>query len=549
MQAVILAAGMGTRLKELTQDSTKCMVRVNGTSLIERMIRQIQKDGAVSKLTIVVGYRAEKLRQYIRSLEGVTLPIDFIDNPLYAVSNNIYSLSLAQDVLTKDDTLLFESDLILEDSILERLIHDPRPNLAVVDRHESWMDGTCVRLAPDDSIEAFIPGKLLRFEEAGSLYKTVNLYKFSREFSENVYVPFLNAYQKALGENEYYEQVLRVITAMDGSLLKGMRLSGEKWYEIDDIQDLDIASTLFETDPEKKVERLSSRGGGSWRFPGMLDFTCPSNPYFPPQKMKDEIRVNFDALITCAPSRPEVSSMVAAKLFGVHEENLVVSSSKEELLAGLSGLLGSTPDSLKGDLSGENVEGLLREASEKHLPLLIDESLLDFEKDHASLIRQDVLTHYPDLYILRDLSASCGIEGLPLAVLASGNEKVITRLKTGVLKGRLSAVAEFYLQIAEKYKKDYWKSLACFREEKARFENELSRIEGLTLLPGTPSTVRVHVPSSALRARLLSNHHLLVTMEEASEKGENGGVLCLSVRGKEDDDQLLHALKKELSEG
>jgi choline kinase len=200
MQAVILAAGMGKRLKELTQNNTKCMVKVNGVSLIDRMLHQIEKKN-LSRIVIVVGYEGEKLKDYIKTL-GITTPIEYIDNPIYDKTNNIYSLSLAGDYLVKEDTLLFESDLIFEDSVLDALLEDPRDTLALVDKYESWMDGTCVKLSSDDSIEAFVPGKKFKFDEIKEYYKTVNIYKFSRHFSETHYVPFLKAYQSALGQNE-----------------------------------------------------------------------------------------------------------------------------------------------------------------------------------------------------------------------------------------------------------------------------------------------------------------------------------------------------------
>ena len=213
MQAIILAAGMGKRLKELTRNHTKCMVKVNGVTLIDRMLHQLEKHH-LSRIVIVVGYRGQSLIDYINTLD-IQTPIVYINNPIYDKTNNIYSLALAKEWLCREDTLLFESDLIFEDSVLDVLLLDPRETLALVDKYESWMDGTCVKLGADDSIEAFVPGKRFKFNEIKEYYKTVNIYKFSRHFSETHYVPFLEAYQSALGQNEYYEQVLRVITMLD----------------------------------------------------------------------------------------------------------------------------------------------------------------------------------------------------------------------------------------------------------------------------------------------------------------------------------------------
>ena len=89
----------------------------------------------------------------------IKTPIKFIENEIYDKTNNIYSLALAKKYLCEEDTLLFESDLIIEDDILNVLVRDPRDTLAIVSKYEPWMDGTCVTLNEDDSINSFIPGK------------------------------------------------------------------------------------------------------------------------------------------------------------------------------------------------------------------------------------------------------------------------------------------------------------------------------------------------------------------------------------------------------
>ena len=199
MQALILAAGMGKRLKELTQNNTKCMVKVGGVTLIDRMLHQIEKQ-EVSRIVIVVGYEGRKLIDYIATLD-IKTPVVYVENPIYDQTNNIYSLALAKDWLCKEDTLLFESDLIFEDSVLDLLINDPRDTLALVDKFESWMDGTCVKLSKDDRITSFVSKKEFRFEDKDEYFKTVNISKFSRDFSEKYYIPFLEAYQNKVFTN------------------------------------------------------------------------------------------------------------------------------------------------------------------------------------------------------------------------------------------------------------------------------------------------------------------------------------------------------------
>ena len=329
MQVIILAAGMGKRLGELTQNNTKCMIRVNGVTLIERVLDQFSKL-KLNKVIMVIGYKGEELRSFIGdSYKG--LPIEYITNPIYDKTNNIYSLSLAKEQLQQDDTLLIESDLIFEDKVLDKILSDPFPNIALVAKYESWMDGTVVTLDEDDNIQAFVSKREFDFKRIDEYYKTVNIYKFSKEFSELYYVPFLEIYCKAMGTNEYYEQVLKVITFLDDPHIKAVRLGGEKWYEIDDVQDLDIAESIFSEGTEK-LHKFQKRYGGYWRFPSLLDFCSLVNPFFPSLKMKKEMRANFDILLSEYPSGLNVNSLLIAKYFGLAQQYVCPGNGAAELI-------------------------------------------------------------------------------------------------------------------------------------------------------------------------------------------------------------------------
>ena len=221
MQAIILAAGMGRRLGELTRDNTKCMVSVNGVRLIDRLLGQLATL-SLTRVIIVVGYKGDELRQYIGHRYDGRLNIEYAENPIYDKTNNIYSLSMVKQQMTEDDTLLIESDLIFSDQLFRMILDNPYPNLALVAKYETWMDGTMVRMDSDHNIVNFVPKKAFNYADVDQYYKTVNIYKFSRDFSCHKYVPFLEAYCSALGNNEYYEQVLRVITLLDNAELKAL---------------------------------------------------------------------------------------------------------------------------------------------------------------------------------------------------------------------------------------------------------------------------------------------------------------------------------------
>lgn len=601
MQAIILAAGMGKRLKDLTAGNTKCMVKVNGVTLIERMLSQLDSQ-QLSKIVIVVGYEGNKLINYISTLNVVTT-IEFIENPIYDKTNNIYSLALAKEKLLEDDTLLLESDLIFEDAVLDTLVKDPRETLALVDKYESWMDGTVVKIGEDDSIKEFVPGKKFRFEDIPYYYKTVNIYKFSRHFSKTHYVPFLEAYSMALGNNEYYEQVLRVITMLDEPEIKAKRLDGQLWYEIDDIQDLDIASSMFVPDEEEKLKLLQVRYGGYWRYPKLKDFCYLVNPYFPPQKLIDEIKANTEKILTQYPSGASVNSLLAAKNFGVHQEHIVVGNGAAELIKDVlslfSGNIGFirptfeeypnrcqpdkcivyTPDPVdftynSSDLitffdskdlqmlvliNPDNPSGnyinksellkLCNWTGQKDIRLLIDESFCDFaEEQDNTLIREEILREYPHLLVVKSISKSYGIPGARLGILASGDEEFIRTIKNGLTIWNINSFGEFYMQIAEKYKSSYKLALDKFKDERKYLWDALREIHDICVFPSQANFFMIElkgdITSAKLAIILLIKYDIFI--KDLSNKIHCDGrqFIRVSIRNHEDNEAFIQALRQ-----
>ena len=566
MQAIILAAGMGKRLGDLTRNNTKCMVKVNGVPLIDRALTQLSRLD-LSRVILVIGYEGDKLRAHVgESYKG--LKITYIENPVYDKTNNIYSLSLAKKELQEDDTLLIESDLIFEGQLLDKLVNNPYPNLALVDKYETWMDGTMVKLDDDNNIVNFVPKKAFRYDEVDSYYKTVNIYKFSRDFLKNSYVPFLEAYTKALGNNEYYEQVLRVITLLDKCDLKALPLEGEKWYEIDDIQDLDIAETIFASE-DNQLPLYQKRYGGYWRFPNLLDFCYLVNPFFPPQKLKDEIRANFDVLLSEYPSGMRINSLLIAKYFHIDRNYAVAGNGAAELikslmqyLQGRTGVILPTfeeypnrydadrlevfvpqnpdftytaddlmvyfadkdirslllinPDNPSGNfILLQDVLRLLAWAEDRGIRLVVDESFVDFSEGYEknTLLRNDILANHPQLVVMKSISKSYGVPGLRLGILASGDEALIEWMKKDVAIWNINSFAEFYMQIFGKYENDYRRACGKFIQERNRFFAALQAIPFLRVIPSQANYFLCEVKApytSAELTRCLLRKNILI---------------------------------------
>jgi len=595
MQAVILAAGMGSRLGRYTKNNTKCMLPINGRTLIERALDALN-DVGIFKCIIVAGYERDNLINFVGS-RYKDIEITWVINEIYNKTNNIYSLYLAKDYLLSDDTILLESDLIFEGRMIRELLENPEPTLAVLAPFESWMDGTVAQISEDNVITSLIPKKFFNYNEKESYYKTVNIYKFSRSFLQNCYVPFLEAYSKAMGNNEYYEEVLRVITTLEKNELKAMVLSDHKWYEIDDAQDMDIAGTIFSETAEGRLKRISSRYGGYWRFPKMLDFCYLVNPYFPTEKMLNEMKAYFFELLTEYPSGLNVQNLLSAKIYNLDAENVLTGNGAAELIRAVSRLIkGKTgiiyptfneyPESLSGAslvsfgsenlnyslndllewsescdtlvlINPDNPSGnyvkrsdilqLLEVLKKQNRKLILDESFVDFcDMEEGSLFIQDIIDKFPNLILIKSLSKSYGIPGLRLGILASGDRSLLRDLRTQIPIWNINSFAENFLQIIGKHAKDY--KIACRRiiEERLRFKTELEKTGLFTIFPSQANYFLCRMENNHTAADLskylLENHDIFIKDLDNKKGFPPGSWVRFAVRNKHDNDTLVQKL-------
>ena len=219
------------------------MIRINGQTLFERTVEALRLAG-ISKMVIVVGWNSAQLIKAIQSsVSGIEL--EFVCNSDYAATNNIYSLYLAREQLSRDDTILIESDLVFDKELLQTVVQRPACDIAVVSKYKPWMDGTVVTVTEDGRIGAFIEKQDIERKSADIYYKTVNIYKFSRCFLQQSYIPCMEEYITTHGKNQYYEMVLKELTKSDRLRLNAFIIDELKWYEIDTKEDLARAVSIF----------------------------------------------------------------------------------------------------------------------------------------------------------------------------------------------------------------------------------------------------------------------------------------------------------------
>ena len=369
------------------------------------------------------------------------------------------------------------------------------------------------------------------------------------------------------------------------------------------MQDLDIAENLFANEHER-LGKYNKRYGGYWRFPKMLDFCYLVNPYFPPKRMKDELRANFDVLLTEYPSGMAVNTLLAGKYFGIRQEFVVVGNGAAELIKSLmasidgnigvvlptfeeypnrldrsrlvtfvpsnpnlrynaddlmhffsnkaiSTLLLINPDNPSGNfIPKDDVLALARWCQERGIRIVVDESFVDFTDDYAtsSLLQNNILLENNNMVVVKSISKSYGVPGLRLGVMASSSTELIAVIKKDVAIWNINSFAEFYMQIFNKYEHIYKAACAKFLNERRRFELELQKISFLRVIPSQANYFLCEVAdgftAKELTEVLLNRYNILIKDCNNKTGLEGKNYIRVAIRNSEDNDTLINALKQ-----
>ena len=239
--ALLLAAGLGSRLGLLTEALPKCLVSVSGVPILERLLRSLDNHG-FERLVIVTGYKAGARLDYVGERFG-GIAVEYIVSPLFETTNNIYSLCLARQLID-EPFLLVESDVVFDEPLLEPLL---QPGRIAVSRQLPWMGGTTVTLDDDGNVDAFYPPPPGVYGEhctdAGH-FMAVNICSLSRDTWGEV-GERLDAHVAAGQTGSFYETVFEEMAAEGSMHPAAVIFPAERWYEIDTLADLAAAELVF----------------------------------------------------------------------------------------------------------------------------------------------------------------------------------------------------------------------------------------------------------------------------------------------------------------
>lgn len=600
MKVVILAAGIGQRLKPITDSIPKCLVQVKGKPLLIHQLDAIA-DCDIRKIVLVVGYKKECVQNQIgNSYHGI--PVEYVTNDDYATTNNIYSLWLARQHLTDDDILLMECDIIFQKDLIVRLLEQEGDAIVLVDRFELGMDGTVVDVDQGGVIRRIVTRSEQsdRFDFSRSL-KTINVYKFSRSFLTNVFLPSLDLYVRSKGVTSYYELVLAVLVCVGSPTVKALSATDLKWCEIDDENDLKQAEYAFSS-PEEQLQIVRRLYGGYWRY-DFTDFCYLTNPYFPTESMIAQMKFKLGTLMSNYPGGQEELDVVLSRMFNISSGNIVVGNGSSQLIGILSsnmpkgkvaipfptfneyervlpekqlipycterddfqidlrkyakhireqkasgGIL-INPDSPTGyAVRRDELLGFL-DCIEKDTQLFVlDESFTDYVDGAGrnTLLRQRLLEQYPFVAIVRSLSKEFGIAGLRLGLLASGNSELVSTVRKNLPIWNINSLAEFFMQSFLKYREEYRLSCDKVIQNRNALYDGLTRISFLKPYRSFANFVFCEVTggwtASSLRDKLFVSQKILIKHYETRNGLKADKYVRIASRTLPDNGRCVNAL-------
>lgn len=590
MKALILAAGYGNRMRPLTYTKHKTLLTVNNKTIIGRIIDGLYDNG-VRNIIVVTGYLADDLSNYLVKNYS-NIKFEFIHNPRYRETNNIYSLALAMtSTEIDDDLILIESDLVYDSSVIKRIINSKYTNVALVDKFRSGMDGTVVTIQ-DNVITSIIPthlqGTNFNFSDK---YKTLNIYKFSKEFCNTTFKQLLTYYAKIIDDNCYYELILGILIYMQRETIYAEIINGEEWSEVDDPNDLNVCEFIFNKD--NRLNILEKTFGGYWAH-NILDFCFIRNMYFPSSSMLSEMKNNLPMLIQNYGSKQEILNEKLSYFLLYKKENLNLLSGASQVYPILKNLYSNKKVLMPSPTFGEysrvfsnrefyydevgidfneiekkgascdivvfvnpnNPTGSLISAdliykyAEKNSGklIIVDESFIDFANSKSII---DLLEEKPmnNILTVKSLSKLLGIPGIRLGFTYSTDSDLNKKIFDALPIWNINSLGEYFLEICLKHRNclnQAFKKTIKDRENFIRLLSKQNFIE--KAYPSKANFILTEFKKNDKSLEELVKHLLAknsIYVKDISKKFSNNiDYLRLAVRLPEENERLVKCMKE-----
>jgi histidinol-phosphate/aromatic aminotransferase/cobyric acid decarboxylase-like protein/choline kinase len=586
MKAIILAAGSGNRMRPFTLTTHKTLLKIGDRTLLDRIIDSLVEN-SVTEIIVVTGYQEKEVKEHL-VCEHPSLKFTFVNNPRYAETNNICSLALAfEEIPIDDDIVLIESDLVVESSIFSRLFASPHSNVALVDRYGTGMDGTVVTVI-DGVIRNVIPPHQQESDfNFSDKYKTLNIYKFSKDFCNGVFKNLLTYYAKVIDSQCYYEVILGIIIAMQREDIHAEILDGERWAELDDPNDFGSGNYIF--DPSSRYSTVSTAQGGYWNY-DLLDFCFLRNMHFPTGGVISELRNSLPSLIHNYGSSQKTLNRKLSYHLLCQEDRVVLLNGAAQVypilkqyLAGKKAIVPSPtfgeysrvfPDAdhyfdevgintddvvdYPGDVvvfvNPNNPTGTTLEsdwiykfaAGNPDKFVIVDESFIDFS-DQVSLLALFEEAPLQNVVVIKSMSKTLGVPGIRLGYTYSSNQEFNSFLLDNLPVWNANSIAEHFLEVILKHRDTISISFQKTAEDRAYFSRKLSELPMVKkAFHSGADFVLVQLGCDRLMSSKLVEDLLIkesIYVKDVSNRFQDGNTYWrLAVRTQIDSDRLVDAM-------
>ena len=237
MKAVILAAGVASRLRPLTENTPKCLLKVNGKTLLERTLDNFIENG-ITDFLIVTGYLQNMIIDFVTA-NYPKINVKFIENKDYSTTNNIYSLYLAESFAGGEDFILSDSDILFSKDIISELLTNNNPDVLAMNRHELGEEE--IKIISDNECNVLEISKVCSIEKA--VGESVGLEKFSKKYSKALFKELHQMIDKEGLSNVFYEKAFERLIPQ-GYIFKYLDTTDFFSMEIDTVEDYERVKDL-----------------------------------------------------------------------------------------------------------------------------------------------------------------------------------------------------------------------------------------------------------------------------------------------------------------
>ena len=239
IKAVILAAGVGSRIRPLTDNCPKSLLMINGKTILEMMISHIQKCG-ISEVVFVLGYLQDQIKDYVKT-QFPDLVAHYITNKKYKETNTGYSLLLTKDLVQNSTFIKFDADVVFDISILKNLIDSEHDNCLCIDKNIN-LDVEEIKVIIREENRVVKASRTVNPEDA--IGESIGIEKISPEAAHALFSELEIMMKDEQHHQEYYEAAYERIIEKDVPF-HALDISGLKWTEIDTKEDFLTAESLL----------------------------------------------------------------------------------------------------------------------------------------------------------------------------------------------------------------------------------------------------------------------------------------------------------------